>query len=210
MRNPYEVLGVRQGASEEDIKKAYREMVKKYHPDQYRDNPLSALAEEKLKEINEAYDYLVKNKNGGSYSYGTEDAGSYNNSSYNNSSSDFSQVRMHINSGNIVQAEQVLNSIEVKTAEWYFLRGLIYLRKGWYDQGYSDIQTAVNMDPDNFEYRDALNRLNQQNTTYTQRPYSGGYQRTYRNDPDMCNICTSLYCADCLCECLGGDLISCC
>ena len=61
MRNPYEVLGLKEGASIDEIKKAYRELVKKYHPDRYMDNPLSDLAEEKLREINEAYDALMKN-----------------------------------------------------------------------------------------------------------------------------------------------------
>jgi len=60
MRNPYEVLGIREGTSVEGIKRAYKELVRKYHPDQYQNNPLSDLAEEKLKEINEAYDYLMK------------------------------------------------------------------------------------------------------------------------------------------------------
>ena len=62
MKDPYEVLGIRPGASEAEIKRAYKELVRKYHPDQYKDNPLSSLAEEKLKEINEAYDYLMRNK----------------------------------------------------------------------------------------------------------------------------------------------------
>ena len=65
MRNPYEVLGLKDGASIEEVKKAYRELVKKYHPDRYMDNPLSELAEEKLREINEAYDYIIKNTGNG-------------------------------------------------------------------------------------------------------------------------------------------------
>ena len=65
MRDPYEVLEINRGASKEEIQKAYRKLVKKYHPDQYRDNPLAKLAEEKLAEINEAYDYLMKNGTAG-------------------------------------------------------------------------------------------------------------------------------------------------
>ena len=65
MRNPYEVLGVREGSSIEEVKKAYKELVRKYHPDQYQNHPLSDLAEEKLKEINEAYDVLMKQYEGG-------------------------------------------------------------------------------------------------------------------------------------------------
>jgi curved DNA-binding protein CbpA len=65
MNNPYEVLGVKPGASETEIKAAYKELVKKYHPDKYVDNPLADLAEEKMQEINEAYDTLMKRGNAG-------------------------------------------------------------------------------------------------------------------------------------------------
>lgn len=58
--NPYEVLGVSENASEEEIKRAYKKLVKKYHPDRYQNNPLADLAEEKLQEVNEAYDMLMK------------------------------------------------------------------------------------------------------------------------------------------------------
>ena len=70
MRDPYEVLGVSQSASDEEIKKAYRNLARKYHPDNYQDNPLSDLAEEKMKEINEAYDLITKTRSGGGGSYG--------------------------------------------------------------------------------------------------------------------------------------------
>jgi len=208
MGNPYEVLGVKQGASHDEIKKAYREMVKKYHPDQYRDNPLSSLAEEKLKEINEAYDYLEKNQNGSSNGhYKEESSGGYNN---NYGSSDFNSIRMHINSGNIVEAESMLDRISAKTAEWYYLKGVLSIKKGWYSEGYTYLQTAVKMDPNNFEYRDALNKANYSNTVFRSKPYSGGFQRGAGNNPDMCSICSWLYCADCCCECMGSDLIRCC
>lgn len=65
MKDPYEVLGVPHGASEDEIKKAYRELARKYHPDNYVNNPLADLAQEKMKEINEAYATLT-NKGGAS------------------------------------------------------------------------------------------------------------------------------------------------
>ena len=63
--NPYEVLGVSPSASNDEVKRAYREMSRKYHPDSYVDNPLSGLAEEKFKEIQEAYDQIMKEREGG-------------------------------------------------------------------------------------------------------------------------------------------------
>ena len=60
MNDPYAVLGVSSSASEEEIKRAYRDLVKKYHPDNYANNPLADLAEAKMKEVNEAYDAIMK------------------------------------------------------------------------------------------------------------------------------------------------------
>jgi len=209
MKNPYEVLGVREGASEEEIKKAYHELARKYHPDQYANNPLSDLAQEKMKEINEAYDFLMKNiKNkgaGGRQSYGSSQSqSSYGTGSYGNSQ--YIQIRRFIEMGNIGEADRLLESISTRDAEWYFLKGAVFIKRGWYDQAYRYIQRAVQMDPTNPEYRAALNNISFRNATYrnvgTGMGYGGGLS--------PCDVCSTLICADCCCECMGGDLISCC
>jgi molecular chaperone DnaJ len=205
LRNPYEVLGIREGANEEEIRVAYKNLVKKYHPDQYANNPLSDLAEEKLKEINEAYDYLTKNK--GNNNYRGQSSNNQANQQYNdNSSNVFMQIRSMIERGNISQADQMLESISNRNAEWNFLKGIIFLRKGWYDQAYQYIQVAVNLNPANAEYRSALNNLSFRNRAYR----DVGANRGYRNDTSFCEVCQCLICSDCCCECMGGDLISCC
>ena len=58
-KSPYEVLGISPGATAEEIKSAYRRLVKQYHPDHYKNHPLEDLAKEKMQEINEAYDLLT-------------------------------------------------------------------------------------------------------------------------------------------------------
>lgn len=197
LRNPYEVLEINQGASEEEIKKAYREMVKKYHPDRYQDNPLYSLAEEKLREVNEAYEYLVKNgnsSNGSGLDGNNESWTSQANSEF------YNQVKTHIRSGNVGAAEDMLDSTSDRTAPWYYLKGLIFLRKGWYDEARTNIQTAVNMDPGNFEYRDALNRINTSNGGFRNNSYGRGYNR----GPDLCTMCQCMICTDCCCDGLGG------
>jgi len=204
LKNPYEVLGIKEGASEEEIKRAYRELVKKYHPDQYRDNPLAKLAEEKLREVNEAYDYLMKN--GGARSESNSWGGGRQSWSGSSGDAFYNQVRVNINSGNIGVAEEMLNRSSNRTAEWYYLKGLIFLRKGWYDEAYSHIQTAVNMEPNNFEYRNALNRINMASNIYRGNAYGRGYNQ----GPDLCTMCQCLWCSDCCCECAGSDLIGCC
>lgn len=187
------------------MKQAYREMVKKYHPDKYNDNPLKDLAEEKMREINEAYEYLMKSPSGqGNSGYGG--GGSYGGgSSGYNDSGVFARVRDYINRNNISAAEDELNRTNIKNAEWYYLRGVIYMRKGWYSQAYEDLQRAVNMEPSNYEYREALNRV-----MYTNNSYQANAYRRRGSSNDMCDTLTCLCCTDQCCECMGGDLISCC
>lgn len=192
------------------MKQAYREMVKKYHPDKYNDNPLKDLAEEKMREINEAYEYLMKNASSQGSS-GYRGGGSYGGSSYSGGSSGYSdngvfaKIRDYINSNNIRAAEDELNRTNIKNAEWYYLRGVISMRKGWYSQAYEDLQRAVNMEPSNYEYREALNRVMYSNNNYQANAY-----RRRGSSNDMCDTLTCLCCSDQCCECMGGDLISCC
>lgn len=200
MRDPYEVLGIKQGASEDEIKQAFREMAKKYHPDRYNDNPLRDLAEEKMREINEAYDYLMKN-NSNQYKGGY----STNSSGYS-SNGDFSRIRQYINSNNISFAENELLKIQNRNAEWFFLRGMISMKKGWYNQGLEDIQRACSMEPSNYEYRETLNRIVQSNRSYVNHSYANKGSGA----DDICSTCACLLCSDSCCECMGGDLISCC
>jgi molecular chaperone DnaJ len=205
LKDPYEVLEIHRGATKEEIQNAYRRLVKKYHPDQYRNHPLEKLAEEKLAEINQAYEMLMKN--GGQAGSGYYDGGQTRSRTYGGGSGDsiFQQVRVNINKGNLHQAEQLLNQSTVRNAEWYFLKGIIFQRKGWYGEALSHLHTAVQMDPSNPEYQSALNQMNYNNRVYRDR--SGGYGS---GGMDFCELCQCLICTDCCCECLGGDFITCC
>jgi len=209
MRNPYEVLGIKEGTNVEGIKRAYKELVRKYHPDQYQDNPLSDLAEEKLKEINQAYDYLMKKhqQGGNTGDYTRQEEPRYRNSQEDSARSYYDQARSYINTGNVAAAEQILNGISFRGGEWYYLKGLIFMRRGWYNEAVTHLRTAVDMEPSNYEFRDALNRVANANRQYQSTVYD---RRGYTTGPDMCSMCQCLICSDCCCECMGGDLISCC
>ena len=198
MRDPYEVLGVSPNASEHQIKDAYRELARQYHPDNYADNPLSHLAQERMQEINEAYDAIIKMRKSG------QGQSHYNSSSSNHS--DFADVRRLITVGRINDAEQILDGVAEhnKTAEWYFLKGSIYYKKGWLEEARNYFNRAVSMDPRNPEYLAAQNQMNFNRTNYT------GYNTMQNSSCSSCDLCSSLICADCCCECMGGDLISCC
>ncbi|QAT42102.1 J domain-containing protein [Aminipila luticellarii] len=195
MNNPYEVLGVRQNASEEEIKTAYRELVKKYHPDKYQNNPLSDLAEEKLQEVNEAYDALMKN-GGGNGAYGNSYGGAQN-SYQNQTTPEYNDIRSIIDSGNLGYAEQKLAQMRNRDAEWFFLSGMISYKKGWYDDAVTKVRTAASMNPNNFEYQTALNNIMNSGRMYQNNSYGRGYG----NDDMMCKLCQAYMCADCLCDC---------
>jgi DnaJ-class molecular chaperone with C-terminal Zn finger domain len=211
MSDPYKVLGVSPDATDEEVKTAYREMAKKYHPDNYSGSPIADLAGEKMKEINEAYDTIVaERKRGKSGGYTAPNAASYGNPGYGGSyASGFSDVRNLIMAGRIADAEQILNGVptENRNAEWYFLKGTVLYKRGWLEEAYGHFSRACQMDPGNPEYRAAFNQATgQRNGAY------GGYNPDYQRGSgcSSCDVCSSLICADCCCESMGGDLIPCC
>ncbi|BFK86998.1 DnaJ domain-containing protein [Pseudoflavonifractor sp. DSM 107456] len=200
MTDPYRVLGVEPTASDDEIKRAYRELARKYHPDNYQNNPLADLAEEKMKEINEAYDQITKQRAGGG-GYNASNAGyqrqqsSYQQQSYSGGSV-YQQARQAINLGDLGRAEQLLRTAPAQNGEWHFLMGSIAYRKGWLDEAMQHYQMACRMDPTNGEYRQALAMM--QNGGQAYRPYG------YGGGMDACDCCTSLMCLNCLCGGCGG------
>ena len=202
MTNPYEVLGVSPSASDEEIKKAYRALAKKYHPDNYANSPLADVAEQKMKEVNEAYDMINQMRQKGKGTGSTSYSGGY---STNSSSSQFYIVRIYIQRDMINEAEQVLDNTPQgnRTAEWYYLKGMCAYRKGWNDQAYQNFQTACSMDPVNQEYAAAMHNMN------SQRTYNyGGYNTQSpmgNSDCSCCDICAAMMRYDCLCSCCRGS-----
>lgn len=202
MKDPYEVLGVPRGSDREKVKAAYRELAKKYHPDQYAGSPLADLANEKMQEINEAYDAIMSGNTGGYSS--SSSSGSY-------SVNDYSTVENLIDRNQLDEAERILEAMAQnnRDAHWYYLKGQVNYKRGWTQQAYSYYSMAYNMQPGNPIYKDAFERVssNRSGGFRTNRTQHHGHGR---DDCDGCDICTGLLCADCCCECCGGDLISCC
>ena len=196
MKDPYEVLGLQRGASKDEVKHAYRTLAKKYHPDMNVDNPLADLAEEKFKEIQQAYDDIMN---------GSSSSSSYTTNGYNNSNSNLNAIRQQVNVGRYQDAIRTLNSVQDRNAEWNFLMGVCYVNLGSTGQGVQFVQRAVSMEPSNIEYQNFLTQITNMQRAYQSRTYNYG-----RGGSNSSDCCTQLICADCLCECLGGDLISCC
>jgi molecular chaperone DnaJ len=215
MDDPYKILGVSRNASDDEIKRAYRELVKKYHPDKYAGNPLADLVEEKMKEINEAYETIERERRSGAQpDYNAFDQGyteggggtayQYANQSSTGASAMYNEIRLMINAGRYAEAKLRLDSVEEsgRGAEWNFLYGCILLRRGAVFDAQKYIDRACYLDPVNAEYRAARERIRQSAAGY------GGYRQA--SPTGACDICSGLICADCCCEAMGGDLIRCC
>ena len=206
MNDPYQTLGVSENASDEEIKKAYRDLARKYHPDNYHDNPLADLAQEKMKEINAAYEEINRRRSGGSRTSGGSYGGyqqQYGQYQGRSSSSVLQQVRIAIQSGDLSRAEALLANYSDHNAEWNFLRGAVCYRRGWMDEAKRYYQTACQMDPGNPEYRQALEFMEKG----TQSAYRPGGQ-PFGTDICAGNPCIPLCCLWTLCN--GGGYCFCC
>ncbi len=213
--DPYKVLGVSPDATDEQVKNAYRDLARKYHPDNYANNPLADLAQEKMKQINEAYDTITRQRKAsqsrstasGSY----QSSGSYQYGQRSSSGSQFADIRRLIMQRRMVEAEELLDGVPMssRSGEWYFLKGNILYNKGWLDEAYRYFTKAVQLEPTNREFQNALQQISWQRSSG--RPAGYGYGGgTVSRSNDVCDIFSTLLCADCCCECLGGDLIGCC
>lgn len=196
--NPYSVLGVKEGASDEEVRKAYLKLAKKYHPDQFTqgtaeyDNAL-----EKMKEVNAAYDVLTKGGADSTYN------GAGASSGYSQSDAEiFMRVRMLIQMGNLAVAAQLLNNISNHNAEWNYLMGVLSMQRGWYTQARTYFKAAVDMDPGNSEYRETYNRFESQGQNFQGKKFAGGRI----NQQQLCQACQCCLFANC---CFGGGGYAC-
>ncbi len=218
--DPYVTLGVSRTASQEEIDRAFKTLMEKYSTDNYAGGPMESLAEKKRKELEEAYDSIIKMRNeekqrnasqqnaynaynghggvAGQNAGGT--AGGY---TKRPTSPEYDYIRRCIDSGNTIEAQRLLQAVTKRDAEWYYLSGCLALRNGMYNDAYNFFRTASNKEPQNDEYRAAYMRMEQQAGGY--RNYGGNMQQQ-----DCCNCCSNLLIADCCCVCMGGDLIPCC
>jgi molecular chaperone DnaJ len=199
-QDPYKVLGVSPGATDEEVKNAYRALARKYHPDNYSaDNPLADLATEKMKEVNEAYELIQKMRSSGATgssgyrTYSTGGIGVYG------------EIRRMLNSRRFAAAESALAQIPEleRTAEWHYLKSVTLMHRGWANDAMRELEIACGMDPANPEYQQAKQMFNRTARGYGSTYYNEGASRRAGGCGDM-DLCTTLCCANLLCDFCDG------
>lgn len=217
MKNPYEILEINENATDNQVKDAYLKMQKKYYPDNYEEGPLKKLAIEKSEEITAAFDEIMNQRRMNEAQQGYEHPTAYQensdqNANTNTASASFSKIRQMIQNQQLTEAEQMLDHMppNERNAEWYFLKGSVCFARGWLEDAMRFFETASGLDPGNAEYRAALQRMKWQRGGNFGSPSNPYRQPSNMANCSTCDICSSLLCADCCCECMGGDLIPCC
>ncbi len=220
MKDPYSILGISPSATDEEVKNAYRNLARKYHPDNFDDdNPLKELANEKMQEINAAYDEILiaraKTRSGGTTSSKSQDSYYGESGNFGSSPSSFIEIRQKIEAKKYKEAERMIASVPIndRNAEWHYLNSLLLMHRGYTNDAMRELEMACSMDPGNMEYQQAKEMFNTAtrgygSTYYDRRDDGRAYRRRSTAD-DACDCCSNLICLDCLCECMGGDLIPC-
>ncbi len=177
MRDPYQVLGVSPDASDEEIKKAYRRLAKKYHPDL---NPGDAAAAQKMQEVNAAYEQIKNPEkaqpNQGGYGYDPF-GGFYGQRTYTQPDNEDRYQRaayQYVQMGRYQEALNILSNSLDKEARWYYISALANNGLGNQVTALEHIRKAVSMEPDNYEYLQVLQIIEQGGTVY--RRQAGNYR----------------------------------
>ncbi len=242
IHDPYSVLGVSRGASDAEIKKAYRRLSRQYHPDSYagKSEQEQEMAEEKFRQIQEAYNQIVDERaNGGrSYSSGPDYGGfagygdrNTRKSTTGNADDQYLMAAMnYLCAKKYNEAINVLLSIdeEKRGGRWNYLCAIANMGLGNNIMAQEYAERAVELEPNNLEFRQYYQQLlNGQNPNPFSGfgsfggGYGGGYggyggygnYGNYGGNYHSCgtgSLCCDLMCADMLCECMGGDLCGCC
>lgn len=209
-KDPYRILQISPDADDGAIKRAYRELARKYHPDHYHGTPLETTAEEKMKEINEAYSQICTLRKSGWTETDSERREYEERAQREKQQRDrqererdelLRRVQDALQQGDVHGAERLLNECVLHTAKWHFLKGSVRYRQGWLDEAEREFELASLMEPDNELYRDAYEYMRAGGSAYRPDGYGSGGM--------MSGWCRTLLCAALVCGCCSNGRLLC-
>ena len=210
--NPFVILGIDQNASQSEILEAYKAKRAEYQEHVFDEGEAGAQAARMLEQLDNAYQQAIETAQECSDVSGEGESA-------------FENVKQAIRNKDVDAAQKELDKMSYRGAEWHYYQSIVFYEKNWLNDSKKQLELAVEMQPSNQKYSRALENLKKkidgsrpfsgddsqksrsQNSTHTHRTYS---QRDSDVADGMCAACQALWCADCCCECMGGDLIRCC
>ena len=202
--NAYEILGLKENASREEIDARYNQLRDKYQKDRFLPGDEGEEASEKLQQLEVAYrDILTTLAEAEQSSTFTEDA-------------DYTTIQELITANKLDEAQRLLDERATRDAEWHYLQSILFYKRNWFLESKKQLELACQMEPDNTRYQQSLEKLTKilaSNTISpdqlrtTSRPVDNGPRVGAGN-----GTCTGSACADCLlcnaccncCQCMGG------
>lgn len=209
--NPFVILGVDKNATQSEILEAYKQKRAYYQAHVFDEGESGAQAASMLNQLDDAYQQAME--------MAVESA-----TVTGEGESAYEQVKQAIRSKDIETAQKLLDDMSYRGAEWHYYQSVVFYEKNWLNDTKKQLEIALQMDPQNDKYKRALDNLKKKidgSRPYDKEGAQGVYNadstqtdRTYKRDgavaDGICSACQALWCADCCCECMGGDLIRCC
>lgn len=210
--NPFVILGVDKNASQSEILEAYKQKRAYYQAHVFDEGESGAQAASMLNQLDDAYQQAME--------MAVESA-----TVTGEGESAYEQVKQAIRSKDIETAQKLLDDMSYRGAEWHYYQSVVFYEKNWLNDTKKQLEIALQMEPQNEKYQRALDNLKKKidgsrpydkegaqgvynaDSTQTDRTYT---QRDGAVADGLCTACQALWCADCCCECMGGDLIRCC
>ena len=223
--DPFVILGIQKGASQSEILEAYKTKRAYYQQHVFDEGEAGADAARMLEVLDTAYQDAM------SYTHEHAEVGGDG-----GESAAYDEVKAAISAKDFPKAQSLLDDMYYRGGEWHYYQAIIFYEKNWLNESKKQLELAVDLEPENEKYKRSLENMKkkidgtnafkqnkEQNVQDIGQNFSadGGSrqdyatQRSYQQQQataadGCCTACQCAICADCCCECLGGDLIRCC
>ena len=193
MKENYELLGLNESATDEELEARYHQLREKYKEERWQDGEAGNEAARMLTKLDVAYSEIKaarKEK--------TENTTGANT---------FEEITALLKDGKIAEAQTLLDNCNERSAEWHYLQAVVFYKKNWTNDSKKQLEIAMQMDPNNLKYRSAYGKLNAKNDYQQQSAYQQPTQNPYaRSDEEQMG---GNFCSNCISCCYINLCINC-